>query len=215
MSVKDWFIALYNAQRQIIDPYDETIEPILDWEGHRADVKNDRGGKTLWGFASMAGDKPSEHAAWVKEWWDAPAEISRLEAKKRYRAFYWYRANCDAIPFPFSYVMMDMVIHHGWEKKPPYRCRGVMFLQRALRIQDDGLFGPQTEDTINDLSIDFYAEYLRAFQAYRIQFMRKIVANDATQEDFEIGWYKRVFKIDADAQRYAAKLRNGKLKIKV
>lgn len=65
------------------------------------------------------------------------AGLTREQAVSIYRADYWQAARCDLLPAPLDFALFDGAVQHGVQA-------ATRLLQRALRVDPDGILGPVT-----------------------------------------------------------------------
>lgn len=112
--------------------------------------------------------------------------LSLDQAKMLYFADWWEKMGMRGWPEALSYQMFDAAINHGM-------ATANRLLQRALKVDDDGVIGPITlaaleQADVNDLCFLFLAERLEYF------------TNLGRFVDFGKGWCRRI----ARNLRYAA-----------
>jgi hypothetical protein len=73
----------FSLSKKFEPSYDKAVEFILKHEGYKSNVKEDVGGKTIFGIASHA------HKNVVDSLWDLPKEEARQHAKGFYKQKYW------------------------------------------------------------------------------------------------------------------------------
>ncbi len=97
-----------------------------------------------------------------------------------YEAEYWTPIQGDNIPFPIAYQLFDFGVNSG-------PIQAVKELQRLLKLQDDGIFGPKTLEKALLAPLPRTAfSLLRA----RMDFQRKL----PTWPAFGKGWTDRNFQ---------------------
>ncbi|MBK8752351.1 MAG: peptidoglycan-binding protein [Candidatus Competibacteraceae bacterium] len=156
--------------------FQRCIKPILEEEGGFADTQGDPGGKTKYGISQRA--YPKLHIA----------ELTREDAQAIYRRDYWIPIHGDELPYGLDLLMLDGAINQGVTT-------AVTLLQRALRIKDDGIIGPETL-TAAKLSMP---DILDAFSAERA--LRYEV--NPNELRFGRGWYRRLFRMNRAAWQRA------------
>lgn len=106
-----------------------------------------------------------------------------------YKRNYWDVMRCDDLPMGVDYAVYDFGVNSGPR-------RGVMALQRAIGVADDGVVGPVTLERLKGRSPD---ELVRKICADRMSFLRKI----RTWRTFGKGWTRRVDGVLSEALRMA------------
>ena len=101
------------------------------------------------------------------------------QAKGIYREDFWDVIGHahDAVKFQ----LFDAAVNHG-------RGNAVRILQRAVRVADDGVWGPRSQDALNRMQeINGHNDVLLRFLAYRFKFWASLQKFDA----FGRGWTRR------------------------
>jgi lysozyme family protein len=164
---------------------DDIIDAILLREGGYVDLPADRGGPTNWGIT----------LATLNEWRQSLATandvktLTEAEARKIYRAMYLERPGLDKIASPeLRAVLLDAAINHG----PKW---AIKFLQRALKIQDDGVIGDVTLAAVPHLQPQKLGLKI---MCERIKYYGAIVKHDPSQSVFILGWMNRCAELIED-----------------
>lgn len=124
--------------------FDQTFDYVIGKEGKETNDPDDNGGHTKFGISQTA---------------FPDLDISALtleKAKEIYRSEYWDKIHGDELPDGLGFAMFDAAVNQG--VKPATK-----FLQRALRVKDDGVIGEQTlaaanKANANELIVNFSAE---------------------------------------------------------
>ena len=148
------------------------IDRILAEEGGLSDHPADPGGLTKYGISKRS--YPTLDIA----------GLTLDDAKALYRRDYWQVLHGDQLPSGLDLLMLDCAINQG-------PVTAIKLLQRTLRIQDDGIIGPET------LSAAAVAMpgLLDAFAAERA-LRYELNPNEAT---FGRGWYRRLLRMHRHA----------------
>lgn len=105
--------------------------------------------------------------------------LTVAQAKEIYREDFWDvigRAH-DSIKFQ----LFDAAVNHG-------RGNAVRMLQRAVRVADDGAWGPRSQDALSRMQeVNGHNDVLLRFMAYRFKFWADLQKFDA----FGRGWTRR------------------------
>lgn len=147
---------------------------IFDAEGGDADHPDDRGGRTRYGISQAA--YPNINVA----------SLTRDHAAKLYERDYWLKACCDKLPAGLAIAHFDGAVQHG-------PTTAIRLLQRALGVQQDGVFGQITLAAALRQSGAAVTKLL----AVRGLYYHDIVQNDASQRVFLKGWLHRLFRLQA------------------
>ena len=154
--------------------FDDCLAFVLTREGGWSDHPSDPGGATNRGvtqsrfsaFLRIAG-KPDRSVRTIR-----PDELTAIYREE------WDAARCDDVPDPADLALFDAVVNSG-------RVWGIRFLQRAVGVKDDGIFGPITLAAVRErpgsaLGARLTAERMR----YCVRAMRK----NPKLRDFADGW---------------------------
>ncbi|MEA5426803.1 glycoside hydrolase family 108 protein [Arcicella lustrica] len=116
-----------------------------------------------------------------------PKDLARLalnDVKPIYKTYYWNVVKGDKIHNQaIAEFLTDFVVNSGASKNK------VLQLQKAMGIKQDGIFGTQTIKAINKQNPKVLFKKLYSF---RVNFYKKICANDRTQLKFFKGWINRI-----------------------
>ena len=107
------------------------------------------------------------------------------QAKDIYRRDYWQAASCDSMPERIGHLVFDCAVHHGVKT-------AIKLLQRALRVADDGEFGPVTRGQLLARDTNETADLL---MAHRLFFM----ASCPAYSTYRVGWVKRCFRVSRES----------------
>jgi len=144
--------------------FDTAFDRLIGHEGGYVNHPRDPGGETNWGISKRS--YPHLNIA----------NLTRDDAKEIYRRDFW--AGLDGVDDAVRFQVFDAAVNHGIGN-------AVRMLQRAVRVADDGHWGPVSASAAekidrNDLLLRFLAE--------RLDFMRKL----STFKDFGSGWSGRI-----------------------
>mgnify|MGYP000927983872 CR=1 FL=1 len=124
--------------------FDQAFDYVIGKEGGETNDPDDNGGHTKFGISKKA--FPDLDIA----------SLTLEQAKQIYLREYWDKVRGDELPDGLGFLLFDCAVNQGTRTS-------VKFLQRALRVTDDGVIGPATiaaankADT-NELIVNFSAE---------------------------------------------------------
>lgn len=158
---------------------EDAIPHIFDVEGGWSDHPDDPGGATMLGITFKT-FKRAVDADLV----DGPKtrarlrELTRKEALRIYRAFYWREAGCHRLPDGLDVLVFDAAVNQGVS-------RAVRFLQRAAGAKTDGIFGPRTHEAALDGDRDRIVRDASTYRALHYTSLGKFAV-------FGKGWIRRL-----------------------
>lgn len=128
---------------------------------------DDPGGLTRWGISQRA--FPDVDIALLTE----------SAAKQIFRDHYWTPCQCDLLPPSIAVAVADSAFNQGVR-------RATVLLQRALRVEEDSILGPETIQAAQgaipkDLLVDFLSHRALAYAEGNPKFRR--------------GWFRRLFSL--------------------
>lgn len=157
------------------------LEAVLTHEGGFVDHPDDPGGATNKGvtlatfvaWCAMSGrDEPTVHDL---------VNISDEDVAAIYKANYWDRVRGDVLPPGLDRAMFDFAVNSGVS-------RAIKFLQRIVRVTEDGHLGPVTLEAIRERLASVMVSSLCDL---RLQFLKGL----ATWSTFGRGWERRVREV--------------------
>lgn len=169
---------------------DSVLDRIIIREGgwKITNRKNDRGGLTFGGMTLrtlndwLEGQKRPQLEGYTD------CEATRDVILECYRAEFikplsWLhtRTVCRGLYFE---IVADAAVHHGMGN-------AVRMLQRAHRIPDDGIVGPQTRKHASAATL----QHLTAFTRERVLFMARDVKRNPKQLENIVGWQHRAMNL--------------------
>lgn len=170
-------------------------EKTMKFEGGYANTKVDRGGETYKGIARnfwdswggwkiIDGVKPNVSST------KALNTILETNVKLQelvhafYKKNFWDQICGDQLEDQMiANNIYDFAVNSGVS-------RAIKYAQRIAKVTEDGKCGPRTIEAINNSIAGFVTYY----KAARLDFLRKIVANNPSQSVFMLGWKNRVDK---------------------
>jgi lysozyme family protein len=154
--------------------FQSVIERVLKNEGGYVFHPSDPGGETKFGISKRAFPDV------------IIGSLTKQDAIDIYEKHYWNRINGDKLPEEIAYQVLDAAVLHGIGN-------AIRFLQRAVGVVDDGLWGGVSERA---LAMCDAADVVLRFNAERLEFIAKL----STFSTFGKGWVNRI----ASNLRYAA-----------
>jgi lysozyme family protein len=112
--------------------FDTVFDRVIGNEGEYINDPNDPGGETNWGIS-----KRTYPNLIIKE-------LTREQAKTIYLTDFWQKIDND-MPDSISYQLFDFAVNSGVET-------AIRYLQRALKVADDGHFGPVSKAALKEYS---------------------------------------------------------------
>lgn len=169
------------------------FELLIDVEGGYSTDPNDSGNWTggACGVGECKGTKYGVSAAAYPE-----LDIAGLTlpgAKAIYRADYWGPAGCPDMSGRLAFIVFDAAVNNGV-------ARAVGWLQQALGVPDDGVYGPATQEALGNVEETDPSDMALAQEvhALRINFM----AGLDTWGTYGLGWSRRLALIPLEATLY-------------
>jgi lysozyme family protein len=162
--------------------FNDIILWVLDKEGSFSNHPKDKGGATKFGITSAVLSHARGTATTLKD----VEELRRDEAISIYHAYYWRPIYGDDLPKGLDHVLFDMAVHSGVY-------RSIVFLQKALKIDQDGIIGKKTLSAIREHSD--VAFLIKELCAHRRRFLRQLPAFVT----FGFGWENRLVSLEKEA----------------
>lgn len=150
------------------------IGRILGHEGGYVNDQSDPGGETKWGISKRS--YPMLHIA----------SLRKEDAIAIYKKDFWVPLKGDRFHDGVAYQLLDSAVNSGLNQS-------IRFLQRALGVADDGIFGPVSIAASEAMS---ESDQILLFNAERIEFMTKL----KNWPNHGKGWMRRI----AQNLRYGA-----------
>lgn len=132
--------------------FDTTFDRVMGHEAGYVNDPNDPGGETKWGISKRS----YPHLDIAK--------LSREDARAIYRRDFWERIRADKLPDGVAYQLFDFAVNSGIET-------AVRYLQRALDVADDGVWGPHSQAAADGAS---ESDLIMLLNAERLDFMTRL-----------------------------------------
>jgi lysozyme family protein len=152
---------------------------LLKHEGGFVNHPKDPGGMTNLGVTKRAWEDYVGH----------PVDEAQMRAltpetvETFYRERYWDVIGADSLPGGVDYCVFDCTVNSGPRQ-------AVRLLQRAARIKDDGILGPNTLNAVRSMDPCLL---ISRYTAARLDFLQKLPAFTT----FGKGWVRRVREVES------------------
>lgn len=146
--------------------FDTAFERLIGHEGGYTVGENDPGGETNWGVS-----KRSYPNIDIKN-------LTRDAAKAIYRRDFWERVHGDDLYDGVAFQTFDFAVNSGIET-------AVRYLQRALGVADDGVWGAVSVEAAKTVS---ETDQIMRLNAERLDFMTRL----KVWPSFSRGWARRI-----------------------
>ena len=165
--------------------FDSILRITLSFEGGYVDHPSDKGGPTNFGITQATYDRYGGGGNPVKS-------IKKLEVYDIYWTEYWKPSKSQYLPTPLSLLHFDASVHHR-------RSQAARFLQRALRVTDDGIVGPITIKAAGKR--DSLSTAISCL-GQRAVYFGLLVNKDESQEVFLDGWLNRIDRLVEEVSKW-------------
>ncbi len=156
---------------------DQALTFTLKWEGGYSNNPADPGGATNHGITQHTFDAYRDS---LRQAHQNVSLITDAEVQSIYREMYWMPAHCNDMPNALACAHFDTAVNCGVSA-------AIKMLQRAVGVDDDGVYGPHTSQEVlhegNELIIPYLDERRARY--------RQIVTAKPSQEVFLKGWLNR------------------------
>lgn len=155
---------------------DKIISDVIDAEGGDKETNrpNDSGGRTKWGISER-----SNPEAW------ADGDVTEEEAREIYLRKYLKSPGFDRIPYiRLQHQLVDFGVLSGPEI-------AIKKLQEILRVDVDGVIGPQTLGALSD---ENWKEVNDKLVISRVRMLCRIVQRRPKDLENLVGWVNRAFE---------------------
>ena len=150
--------------------FDQAFDALLKHEGGYSDHAADPGGKTRYGITEAV----AREVGYRGDMRELPLDL----AKQIYKNRYWDAVKADQLPSAVRYLVFDAAVNSGVGQ-------AARWLQRAVKVKDDGVIGPMTLMAANQSNPEALA---RRVLAQRLRFMSGL----ANWPAFSRGWARRI-----------------------
>jgi lysozyme family protein len=150
--------------------FDQAFDALLNHERGYSDHAADPGGKTRYGITEAV----AREVGYRGDMRELPLDL----AKQIYKNSYWDAVKADQLPGAVRYLVFDAAVNSGVGQ-------AARWLQRAVKVKDDGVIGPMTLMAANQSNPEALA---RRVLAQRLRFMSGL----ANWPAFSRGWARRI-----------------------
>ena len=152
--------------------FDDAFERLLGHEGRYSFNPQDPGRETMWGVTAAVA-RAHGYAGPMRD-------MTLDQARAIYEPLYWQAVGADRLPDALRFDLFDGAVNSG-------PLQSIKWLQRALRVPDDGVIGAVTRKALDTTDPALVAA---RYNGYRLQFMSTL----STWPSFGRGWANRVAK---------------------
>ena len=154
--------------------FEDSFQFVMKWEGGDAitDDPDDPGGVTKYGISQRSFPMLD-----IKE-------LSEQHAQNIYRHEYWLKSKANKLPEALRLAHFDASVNMGVKAANK-------LLQKALKVDSDGIVGVKTLRAANDKGADVLSDLL----AYRALFYIGLVKRKPAMSKFMFGWLRRISDI--------------------
>jgi len=160
--------------------FDDAVAAVLRHEGGLSMDPDDSGGITRHGISLRA--HPDVDIL----------NLTQEQAKEIYRHQYWNAIRGDEMPPALAMCCFDSAVNQGVNA-------AVRFLQQALRVDVDGVLGPETMTAAKRAG----ARTVALFMERRLEHYEALIHLRPSNQKFARGWRLRVLETTWDAARAA------------
>jgi lysozyme family protein len=193
--------AVAMLQRRVDFPVTSRFEPAVEWllqhEGGYVDDPHDRGGATNWGISLRF----LRTLGWLDPDLDHDGEVdaadihalTRIEAKEIYRREWWDRYHYDEIvDQAVANKVLDLAVNMGAGRAHRLLQRALRACGRYLDLSVDGVFGPQTRNTLStELGLHGAQRLLAALRSEAAGYYDALIDRRPDLDRFRNGWHRR------------------------
>lgn len=158
--------------------FDIALAFTLPHEGGFSDIPDDAGGATNHGVTQHTYDSYRDSLKLPRQ---SVQLLTDADTAKIYEQMYWTPAKCPQMPDKLSIAHFDTAVNCGVTA-------AIKMLQRAVGVEDDGVYGAITAAEVTHEGDALIIPYLDERRAR----YRQIVAAKPSQEKFLKGWLARV-----------------------
>lgn len=150
--------------------FNDAVGRVLLHEGGYGNHPDDPGGATRYGITEAV----ARVAGYRGDMRELPLDV----AKQIYKKQFWDAVRADELPIGLRYIVFDAAVNSGVGQS-------IKWLQRAVGVEPDGIFGPKTLRAVTSSGVDTVRMRLLA---QRLRFM----AGLPQWPSFSRGWSRRI-----------------------
>jgi lysozyme family protein len=132
--------------------WDDIFDRLIGHEGDYSNDPNDPGGETKWGICKR--EYPDL---------DIP-NLTRDDAKSIFYRDFWCKLRAEELPEPIAFQLFDFAVNSGVQTS-------IRYFQRALKIADDGHWGPISQQAVEMTTV---TDIIMRLNAERLEYMTKL-----------------------------------------
>lgn len=173
--------------------FEKAVEKLFIKEGYKSDDKDDSGGLTIWGIASLY--FPYE----VKVMASMQPEEAKEYVKDIYKSHYWDKLKGDEIQSQeIAEMLFDMSVNAGVVNTITMMQKTINGIMKRIHntiignLSEDGILGDKTLESINWFRDKYDNAIKNAFIAKRVQYYMGIVDMYPKNAKYLLGWLNRV-----------------------
>ena len=165
------------------DNFDDVLRITLGFEGGYSNHPSDPGGMTNHGVTKRTWED------WIGESVDEQCmrDLDVSDVIPLYRGRYWHKVWGDDLPAGLDYCVFDCAVNSGPK-------RAIIFLQRVIGVDDDGVMGPITLAAVKRENVE---DLIEDYSDMRLRFLEQL----KTYPVFGKGWTRRVNAIEEYAKK--------------
>jgi lysozyme family protein len=165
--------------------FNNALAQTLTYEGGWANNANDPGGATMRGITLRT------YAKWLGRHVtkDELRGIPIAHVRAIYAEDYWHTVRGDELPTGVDLAVFDAAVNSGPKQ-------AILWLQRAVGVEDDGVIGPKTISAVNEAEPD---DIIRSVCGQRLHMLKSL----RTWTYFWRGWSSRIDGIERTALAWA------------
>jgi len=171
--------------------FDIALAWIFHAEGGDSDDADDPGGTTRYGISlrylktkGVLGDIDGDGD--IDD--DDIRALTKEDAAKLYQLDFWYKSQCDQLPFPLALILFDQAVNTGV-------ITSVRILQEYVGAYVDGIIG---KNTIAKATAKFNSNpkwFIASYMARRARYYTSVTSNKPKLIKYLNGWFTRLFDL--------------------